>query len=39
MRVLTGKVVNGKIVVEGETLKEGTTVTVFEGAGEKSFST
>ena len=29
MRVLTGKVVDGKVVVEGELLDEGSTVTVF----------
>jgi hypothetical protein len=29
MRVTTGKVVDGKVVVEGESLIEGSTVTVF----------
>jgi len=29
MRVVTGKVVEGKVVVEGELLDEGSTVTVF----------
>jgi hypothetical protein len=29
MRVATGKVVDGKVVVEGEPLVEGSTVTVF----------
>ena len=29
MRVVTGKVVEGKVVVEGEQLDEGSTVTVF----------
>ena len=29
MRVVTGRVVEGKVVVEGELLDEGSTVTVF----------
>lgn len=29
MKVVTGKVIEGKVVVEGETLDEGSTVTVF----------
>jgi hypothetical protein len=29
MRVATGKVIDGKVVVEGEPLVEGSTVTVF----------
>ncbi len=37
MRVLSGKVIDGKIVVEGETLEEGSTVTVLERAGEQGF--
>ena len=37
MRVSIGKVVAGKIVVEGESLQEGATVTVLAPEGDESF--
>ena len=37
MRIATGKVVSGKVVVEGDPLEEGATVTVLAPEGEKSF--
>jgi hypothetical protein len=38
MRVTTGKVVGGRIVVEGEALAEGTTVTVMVPEDEQGFA-
>jgi len=37
MKVATGKVVAGKVVVEGEPLPEGSTVTVLSRESEESF--
>jgi hypothetical protein len=37
MRIATGKVVSGKVVVEGEPLEEGTTVTVLARESDESF--
>jgi hypothetical protein len=37
MRVATGTVVGGKVVVEGETLAEGSTVTVLLREDEEGF--
>ncbi|MFQ5743425.1 MAG: hypothetical protein ACE5HV_07540 [Acidobacteriota bacterium] len=37
MRVTTGKVVNGKVVVEGERLAEGATVTVVAAEDQPMF--
>ena len=37
MRVTTGKVVSGKVVVEGEPLVEGATVTVLAPEGQPTF--
>lgn len=37
MRVTTGKVVQGKVVVDGPPLKEGSTVTVLARDPEESF--
>lgn len=37
MRITTGKVVEGKIVVEGDPLVEGTTVTVLASEGDHPF--
>lgn len=37
MRVATGKVVEGKVVVEGLPLKEGTRVTVLARESEETF--
>lgn len=37
MRLLAGKVIDGKVVVEGETLEEGATVTVLAREGEETF--
>ncbi|HKE15718.1 MAG TPA: hypothetical protein VKB80_12670 [Kofleriaceae bacterium] len=38
MRVATGRVVDGKIVVDGEVLEEGTVVTVLAADDEESFT-
>jgi hypothetical protein len=38
MRVATGRVVDGKIVVEGEPLEEGAVVTVLASDDEESFT-
>ena len=38
MRVATGRVVDGKIVVEGEPLEEGAVVTVLAADDEESFT-
>jgi hypothetical protein len=38
MRIATGKVIGGKVVVEGEPLEEGASVTVLAGIGERSFT-
>jgi len=38
MRFLSGKVIGGKIVVEGETLQEGSRVTVLTDLDEQTFS-
>ncbi len=37
MRVATGKVVAGKIVVDGTTFEEGTSVTVIAADGAETF--
>lgn len=37
MRIASGKVVAGKVVVEGEPLAEGATVTVLAPDGDESF--
>ena len=37
MKIITGHVVNGTIVVEGERLEEGTTVTVLAKEDDESF--
>ena len=37
MKIITGHVVDGTIVVEGEKLEEGTTVTVLAKEGDESF--
>ncbi len=37
MKVITGKVVAGKIVVEGEPLEEGSTVTVLAPEQDETF--
>jgi hypothetical protein len=37
MRISSGKVVSGRIVVEGEPLPDGTTVTVLAREAEESF--
>lgn len=37
MRVITGKVVAGRIVVEGEPLEEGSTVTVLAPEQDETF--
>jgi hypothetical protein len=37
MKVLTGTVVEGKIVVEGEPLTDGDKVTVIAGEGDETF--
>jgi len=38
MRLLSGKVIGGKIVVEGEPLEEGSRVTVLTDLDEQTFS-
>jgi hypothetical protein len=37
MRIATGKVVDGRVVVEGAALDEGTTVTVIAREDDESF--
>ena len=37
MRLVTGKVVEGKVVVEGDPLKEGSAVTVLAPEDDRSF--
>lgn len=37
MKMATGKVVGGKVVVEGEPLEEGSTVTVLAREGDETF--
>jgi hypothetical protein len=37
MRIATGKVISGKVVVEGEPLQEGATVTVLAPDADESF--
>jgi hypothetical protein len=37
MRIATGKVVSGKVVVEGEPLEEGSTVTVLAPDSQEPF--
>jgi hypothetical protein len=37
MKIATGKVVGGKVVVEGEALEEGASVTVLSRDGDKGF--
>ena len=37
MKVISGTVVDGKIVVEGEPLEEGSTVTVLAQEGDEDF--
>lgn len=38
MRVVTGKVIAGKIVIEGEPLEEGSTVTVLAPEQDETFT-
>jgi hypothetical protein len=38
MRIATGRVVDGKVVVEGDPLDEGAVVTVLAPEGEETFS-
>lgn len=38
MKIATGKVVDGKVVVEGARLEEGASVTVLARDGERGFS-
>jgi hypothetical protein len=38
MKIATGKVVEGKVIVEGVTLEEGTSVTVLAKDGEGGFT-
>jgi hypothetical protein len=38
MKIATGKVVGGKVVVEGVTLEEGTSVTVLARDGDGGFT-
>lgn len=38
MKIATGKVVGGKVVVEGEPLEEGASVTVLTRDGEGGFT-
>ena len=38
MKIATGKVVGGKVVIEGVTLEEGASVTVLARDGEGSFT-
>jgi hypothetical protein len=37
MKVATGRIVEGKVVLEGEPLAEGTVVTVFSREGDEAF--
>jgi hypothetical protein len=37
MRIATGKVISGKVVVEGEPLEEGSTVTVIAPENNETF--
>ena len=37
MRIATGKVVSGKVVVEGEPLEDGTTVTILARDSDETF--
>lgn len=37
MKLATGKVIGGKIVVEGEPLEEGSTVTILAQEGDEHF--
>ena len=37
MRIATGKVISGKVVIEGEPLEEGATVTVLAPDGQEPF--
>ena len=37
MRIATGRVVSGKIVVEGEPLEEGATVTILARESDETF--
>ncbi len=37
MRIATGKVVSGKVVIEGEPLEEGASVTVLAPEGHEPF--
>ncbi len=38
MRIATGKVVDGKVILEGESLEEGTSVTVLVPDGGETFA-
>ena len=38
MKIATGNVVDGKVVVDGEPLEEGASVTVLARDGEKGFT-
>jgi hypothetical protein len=37
VRVVTGKVVSGKVVIEGEPLEEGATVTILARESDETF--
>jgi hypothetical protein len=37
MKIITGKIVDGQVVVEGTPFDEGSTVTVLAGDGDESF--
>jgi hypothetical protein len=37
VRVATGKVISGKVVIEGEPLEEGTTVTILARESDETF--
>ena len=37
MKIVTGKVIGGRIVIEGEPLKEGSTVTVLAPEQDETF--
>ncbi len=37
MRIATGKVVSGKVIIEGEPLEDGTTVTILARDSDETF--
>ena len=38
MRIATGKVVSGKVIIEGEPLEDGTTVTILARDSDETFA-